>query len=69
LATRHYPQVPFKTAVSGHTSLVSWEKAGRLLGYHPQFSWREGEFREWLDQQILERQRESESQLKAERAR
>lgn len=49
LLARWFPTVPLKRPLQGHDSLVSHEKATRLLGYRPRYSWRRSEFRSWLD--------------------
>jgi nucleoside-diphosphate-sugar epimerase len=36
-----YPDVPIRGDVDEHGTLLSIEKARKLLGYEPQFSWRE----------------------------
>ncbi|UOG77502.1 NAD(P)-dependent oxidoreductase (plasmid) [Hymenobacter tibetensis] len=36
-----FPTVPLKKEVAGHETLLSIEKARRVLGYEPEFSWRE----------------------------
>jgi nucleoside-diphosphate-sugar epimerase len=36
-----FPGVPVADRVNGHDSLLSIEKARRMLGYEPEFSWRE----------------------------
>ena len=36
-----FPVVPLKKEVVGHETLLSIEKARRVLGYEPEFSWRE----------------------------
>ena len=41
LMKQHYPEVPFHREVSGHESLFSIEKARKMLGYVPQYSWRD----------------------------
>ena len=48
LIARHYPDVPLKTPLEGHASLVSHAKATRLLGYRPQYTWRQSDFYLWL---------------------
>lgn len=53
LVRHHYPHVPVKSAVNGFATLVSVEKAGRLLGYKPRFSWRSSDFYDWLGVQGL----------------
>ncbi len=42
LARDVYPDAEVRTALSGHQSLVSTEKARRLLGWEPEWSWRDG---------------------------
>jgi nucleoside-diphosphate-sugar epimerase len=49
LIARHYPGVPLKTPLEGHASLVSHEKATRLLGYRPRYTWRQSDFQVWLE--------------------
>lgn len=36
-----FPGVPVRGAVSGTQTLLSIEKARRVLGYEPEYSWRE----------------------------
>ena len=36
-----YPSVPYRPTAGDHDSLLSSDKARRLLGYEPQHSWRE----------------------------
>ena len=36
-----YPDVPLRGDVEGNTTLLDISKARRVLGYDPQFSWRE----------------------------
>jgi nucleoside-diphosphate-sugar epimerase len=48
LVRRHYPYVALAGPVDGFATLVSIEKAKRLLGYKPQFGWRSSDFRTWL---------------------
>jgi nucleoside-diphosphate-sugar epimerase len=40
LMARHYPQVPIRGDMGTHTTLLSIDKARRLLGYAPHHSWR-----------------------------
>ena len=47
LVSRHYPDVPSKIALEDHVSLVSHEKAIRLLGFRPQYTWRDSDFASW----------------------
>jgi nucleoside-diphosphate-sugar epimerase len=41
LAAEGFPGVPLKREVTGHETLLSIDKARRLLGYEPQHSWRD----------------------------
>lgn len=41
LAAEVFPDVPWKRAVSGTETLLSIDKARRVLGYEPQHSWRD----------------------------
>ena len=49
LIARYYADVPVKTPLAGHTTLVSHEKATRMLGYQPQYTWRESDFQRWME--------------------
>ena len=49
LVARYFPGVPLKAPLSGFASLWSHQKASRLLGYRPQYTWRESEFQRWLE--------------------
>jgi nucleoside-diphosphate-sugar epimerase len=40
LADEFFPDVPFKREVGEHESLFSTDKAQRLIGYAPQYTWR-----------------------------
>ncbi|MEV4347371.1 NAD(P)-dependent oxidoreductase [Actinoplanes sp. NPDC049596] len=40
LVAEYYPELPLTREVSGNETLLSIEKARRLLGYEPQHSWR-----------------------------
>ncbi len=51
LAARHYADVPLRRPLSGFDSFVSTAKARRLLGYEPRYSWRQSEFRAWMEEQ------------------
>lgn len=42
LAAEVFPSVQVRTELTGTQSLVSTEKARRVLGYMPEFSWRDG---------------------------
>jgi nucleoside-diphosphate-sugar epimerase len=48
LVARHYPGVPLRAPLEGHASLVSHAKATRLLGYAPNYTWRDSDFSRWL---------------------
>ncbi|GAA2293772.1 NAD(P)-dependent oxidoreductase [Glycomyces scopariae] len=41
LVAAHYPDLELKRPVSGHETLLSIDKARRLLGYDPKHSWRD----------------------------
>ncbi|MBH5397813.1 NAD(P)-dependent oxidoreductase [Bradyrhizobium sp. CNPSo 4010] len=41
LAAKYFPGVPFKRAVKGNETLLSIDKARRILGYVPAHSWRD----------------------------
>jgi nucleoside-diphosphate-sugar epimerase len=40
LVAAHYPGVPLRAPLQGHASLFSHDKATRVLGYRPQYTWR-----------------------------
>jgi hypothetical protein len=40
LVEQFYPGVPWRHEVGPHESMFSTEKARRLLGYEPKYSWR-----------------------------
>jgi nucleoside-diphosphate-sugar epimerase len=48
LLARHFPGVPLVRPMRNFDSLISHEKATRLLGFHPVYSWRHSDFSEWL---------------------
>jgi nucleoside-diphosphate-sugar epimerase len=48
LIARYFPRTPLRASLSAYASLVSHQKASRLLGYQPRYSWRTGEFADWL---------------------
>ena len=48
LLSRHYPDVSLKEPLQGHASLWSHQKATRMLGYQPQYTWRKSDFADWL---------------------
>ena len=49
LLSRHYPQVQVKGCLEGFASLISCQKAARLLEYHPAYSWRRSDFGDWAN--------------------
>ena len=49
LIKRYFPQVPLKKPLEGYATLVSHDKATELLGYRPQYTWRDSDFKKWLD--------------------
>ncbi|MCY4093052.1 MAG: NAD(P)-dependent oxidoreductase [Caldilineaceae bacterium] len=51
LIARHYPGVPLNGPLEGHATVWSHEKAARLLGYRPKYTWRRSDFHTWLEQQ------------------
>lgn len=51
LIARHFPGLPLQAPLEGFASLVSHARATRLLGYQPRYSWRHGDFAEWLRKQ------------------
>jgi nucleoside-diphosphate-sugar epimerase len=53
LLRAHYPETPVRGPLPGFATLVSHDKATRLLGYQPVYSWRESEFAEWLRNQVV----------------
>jgi nucleoside-diphosphate-sugar epimerase len=48
LAEKHFADVPLVADLPGHATLVSHDRATRLLGYTPRHTWRESDFGEWL---------------------
>ena len=53
LVREHYPAVKITSPLTGFATLVSVQKAGRLLGYKPRFSWRNSDFGHWLEEKRL----------------
>jgi nucleoside-diphosphate-sugar epimerase len=49
LVGRYYPHVALALPLKGFATLVSIQKAKRLLGYEPRFSWRKSDFQTWLE--------------------
>jgi hypothetical protein len=52
LVNRYFPQIPVRSALGGCATLVSYNKATRLLGYRPRYSWRTSDFRDWLESTV-----------------
>jgi UDP-glucose 4-epimerase len=48
LIGRYFAGVPLRAPLAGHASLFSHAKATRLLGYRPQYTWRQSDFSDWL---------------------
>ncbi len=48
LLSRHFPNVPMKTPLRNFDSVVSHLKATQVLGYRPQYTWRKGDFADWM---------------------
>ena len=49
LIARWFPNVPLKKPLTGFDTLLSHDKATRLLGYQPRYTWRNSDFRRWLE--------------------
>ncbi len=47
LIAQYYPNVPLKKPLDGFATAVSHDKATRLLGYKPQYTWRDSDFSRW----------------------
>jgi nucleoside-diphosphate-sugar epimerase len=54
LVAEHFRSVPLRSELPGHASLISHEKATRLLGYRPRHTWRESDFAAWLAENGLD---------------
>jgi nucleoside-diphosphate-sugar epimerase len=48
LLARYFPGVPLYRPIANFASLISHDKVTRLLGFHPQHTWRQSDFSEWL---------------------
>jgi len=48
LISRYWPGMPVRAPLTGYASLFSHEKATRVLGYRPQYTWRNSDFSGWL---------------------
>ena len=49
LISQHFAGVALRSPLEGYASLWSHDKATRMLGYRPQYTWRAGEFWDWLE--------------------
>ncbi len=47
LVSRHWPGVPVRSPLPGFASLFSHDRASQVLGYRPEYSWRNSEFADW----------------------
>ena len=47
LIARYFPDVPLRRPLEGHATFFSNEKARRMLGYRPQYEWRDTDFGAW----------------------
>ena len=52
LIARHYREVPLRQPLEGYSSLWSHQKATRLLGYKPRYSWRHSDFESWARKRL-----------------
>ena len=52
LIARHYREVPLRQPLDGFSSLWSHQKATRLLGYRPRYSWRNSDFEVWARKRL-----------------
>lgn len=43
------PDIPLKQSLEGHASLWSHAKATHLLGYRPNYTWRQSDFQSWME--------------------
>jgi nucleoside-diphosphate-sugar epimerase len=59
LLARHFPGIPQLHPMSDFDSLISHEKATRLLGFRPEYSWRRSDFSEWLKSRSAQSQSRS----------
>jgi nucleoside-diphosphate-sugar epimerase len=48
LVARWFPLVPLRRSLPGYATLISHDRATQLLGYQPQYSWRQSDFAGWL---------------------
>jgi len=48
LLSRYFPNVPLKTPLQTFDSVVSHAKATEVLGYSPRYTWRQGDFANWM---------------------
>ncbi len=48
-ASSAIPDIPLKAPLEDHASLWSHAKATRLLGYRPEYTWRQSDFQSWME--------------------
>jgi nucleoside-diphosphate-sugar epimerase len=48
LLAKHFPEVPIVKQINGFETLISNDKMRILLGFRPEYSWRQSDFSEWL---------------------
>lgn len=48
-ASSTVPDIPLKAPLEDHASLWSHAKATRLLGYRPEYTWRQSDFQSWME--------------------
>ena len=48
LIRRYYPDVPIKKRMEGYETLITYDKAEKILGFRPRYTWRDSDFSEWL---------------------
>ncbi len=48
-ANAAWPEIPVKAQLAGYATLWSHAKATRLLGYQPRYTWRQSDFRTWME--------------------
>ncbi len=48
-ASSAVPHIPLKAPLDDHASLWSHAKATRLLGYRPEYTWRQSDFQSWME--------------------
>lgn len=53
LVTRYFPDVPLTSPLHNFDSFVSHARATRMLGYQPNYSWRNSDFALWLSERAV----------------